>query len=98
MKNIYLFYSEDTKEIKINTLENVMHNLMKIWNKIKPLLKKYVNKNEINDIKTVEGYIQQFHKFDKSSFTFRYPIDLKLKSVIGGETKVNFAQIMASEY
>ena len=93
MKNIYLFYSEETKEIKINTLKEVLHDLMKIWNKIKPLLKIDANKNEINDIEAVEGYILQFHKFDQSSFTFRYPIDKNLRSVIGGETKVNLLHL-----
>ena len=95
MKNIYLFFSEDTREIKINTLKQVLHDLMKIWNKIKPYLKKDATENELNDIKVVEQYIQQFHKFDKSSYTFRYPIDLNLNGVIDGETKINLFNLQA---
>lgn len=95
MKNIYLFYSEDTKEIKINTLKQVLHDLVKIWNKIKPYLEKDATENEQNDIKAVEEYIKQFHIFDKSSYTFRYPIKLNLNSVINRENKVNLLNLQA---
>jgi len=87
MKIIYLSYSGDVRETKIKTLKDISHNLMKMWNKIKPYLEEETNQEERNDIKVVEEYIRQFHKFDKSSFTFRYPITKELRNVICGEKR-----------
>ena len=93
MKIIYLSYSEDTKEIKFNVLKDINHSLIKIWNKIKPYLEEEASKNELNDIKVVEEYIKQFHEFDRSSFTFRYPITKDLRKVINGQKRVNLPNL-----
>ena len=89
----HLSYSEDTKEIKFNVLKDINHSLIKIWNKIKPYLEEEASKNELNDIKVVEEYIKQFHEFDRSSFTFRYPITKDLRKVINGQKRVNLPNL-----
>lgn len=93
MKNIFLAYSGENKATKIRTLKEVSHNLYKIWNKIKPYLKEEASEEELNDIAAVEGYIQQFHEFDKSSYTFRYPITKDLKGVIPEKRRVNLGNL-----
>jgi hypothetical protein len=94
MKDIYLNYSEHSMQDKIKTIGKVNHDLVKIWEKIKPLIQDGCNTEDDNDtIKIVEDYINQFHNFDKSSFKFRYPIDKKLNPVLDGEKFIDLLNL-----
>lgn len=56
------------------------HDLIFLWNKAKKLISE-LNIDIIDisedDIKAVENQIKQFNELDKSSMTFRYPVDKK---------------------
>ena len=93
MKIIYISYSGESKETKINTFKRINHGLIKIWNKIKPYLKEEAEKNEQDDINIVEEYIEQFHRLDISSFTFRYPITKDFNEVINNQKRINLPNL-----
>ena len=85
LKDIYLAYSDDSDELKSKEIESQSHNLMKIWNKIKPL----INDENPANIKAVGSYLSQFTKADAGSFKYRYPIDKKLNLVHEKEIRIN---------
>jgi hypothetical protein len=93
MKNIYLSYSGDDSNKKIKLLKGINHDLIKIWIKIKPYLKKEATDKDIDDINIVEDYIKQFYNLDKFSSTFRYPITKYLKVVINSQKIVNLSEL-----
>lgn len=93
IKDLYIKYSTDAKDIKIETLEEVGHDLYKIWNKIKPIIKSYSSDEDFKDASVVESYISQFHSFDKSSFRFRYPISKKFDKTIEQEMRINLKNL-----
>lgn len=78
LKSIFLRYSDETKEEKVKFIQNVQHNLEKIWKRVKRVLEENSNDEEKKDIEIAEGYILQYHVFDKDSFSFRYPINKRL--------------------
>lgn len=78
MKNIFLKYSGSSEEDKVKVIKNVSHNLNEMWKKIVPIISEETTNEEKEDIKIVRDYIKQFSDFDKSSFTFRYPINKEL--------------------
>ncbi|WP_373181285.1 hypothetical protein [Clostridium butyricum] len=78
MKSIFLKYSGVSEEEKVNVIKGVSHSLVKIWDKIVPIISEEATKDEMEDINIVADYIRQFSDFDKSSFTFRYPINKKI--------------------
>lgn len=70
-------------------IKSVQHNLMKLWDLIEPYMKNQASNDELVDILNARGYICQFDKIDRSSFTFRYPIDKDLKGVLPREKRIN---------
>ncbi|MBU3206984.1 hypothetical protein KPL33_08330 [Clostridium algidicarnis] len=78
MKNIFLKYSGSSEEDKVKVIKNVSHNLNEMWKKMVLIISEETTNEEKEDIKIVRDYIKQFSDFDKSSFTFRYPINKEL--------------------
>lgn len=93
MKYIFLYYSGFKRNEKTSAIKDVSHDLLKIWRKIKPLVLEETSNEEKEDIEAVEGYILQFDKFDKSSFTFRYPINKDLQGVLSKEMRINLVNL-----
>jgi hypothetical protein len=93
MKYIFIKYSGWDKDKKISAIKDVNHNLLRIWNKIKPIILEETTKEEKEDIEAVEDYISQFNIFDKSSFTFRYPITKELDGVLTKERRINLINL-----
>lgn len=93
MKGLYLKYSEDSADKKSKTIKDVNHSLLKIWNKIKLLLTENANETEFQSVDIVEEYITEFHNYDNSSFSFRYPIDKKLNLLFGSEKRLDLSNL-----
>lgn len=93
MKSIFISYFEGTIEEKSQMIKNASHDLIKIWDKIKPILLEETSDKEKEDVTTVESYIKQFDEFDKSSFKFRYPITKDLKGVLENEVRLNLSNL-----
>jgi nitrate reductase assembly molybdenum cofactor insertion protein NarJ len=94
IKSIYLKYSEDTIEKKIGTINDVSHNLHKAWNKILPILQEASETLEEKEmVEAVQDYVMQFHQFDQSSFTFRYPMDLQLNKNLNKEQRIDIKNL-----
>jgi len=51
------------------------HNLSQLWKETKKLISEADLNIPKDDIVAVENQISQFHELDKSSMTFRYPVD-----------------------
>lgn len=92
MKSIFLRFSEDNLGDKEDTIKKSSHNLMSIWNKVKPILEPLGSEDK-EMLVTVEEYIKEFHQFDKSSFTFRYPITKELDRVLTSEKRINLINL-----
>jgi len=94
LKSLYLEYSEDSMADKIQTIKQVGHNLQAMWKKVKPILMEASDLNDEKDtVKTVEGYILQYHRFDKGSFKFRYPIDKEHNPLLQGEERIDIVNL-----
>lgn len=93
MKSIYLQYSNDDHESKQQVIKEKGHNLLKIWHTIKPLMMEEISANDAESVSTVENYIQQFHQFDKTSTSFRYPVDRNLELIFDGEQRINYVNL-----
>lgn len=94
IKSIYLLYSEDDIGTKIQSIDKVSHDLKESWKKMLPILSNACSTDEEKDmIQVVGDYILQFHAFDQSSFTFRYPIDKKLNRTIKGEQRIDIGNL-----
>ncbi len=93
MKGLYLKYSEDSSDEKGKTIKAVNHSLLKIWNKIKEILTENADETEKQSIDIVEEYITEFHHYDQSSFSFRYPIDKELKLQFGSEMRLDLSNL-----
>jgi len=79
LKSIYLQYSEASKDDKKKAINDIRHDLLKLWQQIKPVISPTAaTASEKLYIVVVEDYIKQFHELDKTSFTFRYPITKNL--------------------
>ena len=93
MKSILLQYSEITaSEIK-EIFKNINHNLPQMWNNIKPILSNSELKLDGKDILIVEEYINQFHRMDKSSYNFRYPVTKELATNFTSEKRINLPNL-----
>jgi hypothetical protein len=80
LKFMYFALVAETDDKKKNFL-NLGHNLMELWNELKPYLisgKKHVGSNE--NIDAIEHYINELNNFDSNSMVMRYPIDKKLNA------------------
>ncbi|MHB1681504.1 MAG: hypothetical protein ACYCYO_01570 [Bacilli bacterium] len=95
MKSIYLNYSEDSIEDKVRFIKSVSHKLRELWCKIRPVIEQANQFEKDHDfLGIVEDYVVQFHEFDESSFTFRYPFTKNLTPTLNEEQRIdikNFA-------
>jgi hypothetical protein len=94
LKWIVLRFSECSLDEKKDVLRNVGHNLMGIWHQAKPLMLEEAEAQEQADVETVEDYIKQFHDFDETSFSFRYPITKNLEEILTREHRLNLSVLM----
>lgn len=79
IKYLYLRLSHPDKDTFMDFLKHG-HDLQKLWNELKPVI---IEKEKIYhcsaNLKIVEKYIIDIHKFDKKSEKLRYPIDRNLR-------------------
>lgn len=90
MKNILIYYTE---EDAVTGIKSGQHNLMKLWGLIEPYMKIEASNGELMDISNAKSYIEQFDKMDRSSFTFRYPINKDLRGILPGEKRINLVNL-----
>ena len=93
LKDIYLSFSDDNREEKKTTIKRVSHDLVRIWDKVKPIILKYFPDEDKSPLIATEEYIKQFAEEDKNSFVFRYPITKKLELVHSEERRINLANL-----
>lgn len=90
LKKLYIKYSGKDED-GLKEFLNVNHNLLKIWEYLKPVLEENVGKVgssvQINDI---EGYIKEMDEFDKNSMRMRYPMTKKLEANNEKELRLDF--------
>jgi len=66
------------------------HNLHKLWNKSKQLIKEVWPDSPDDDLKAVEKMILEFHKLDPTGQAFRYARDMNGSSHLqGGPQRVD---------
>ena len=85
LKDIYLSFSDDDEDEKSKMIKNSKHDLIKIWDRIKPL----ISDDDPANIEGAESYLRQFADEDKGSFAYRYPIDKKLDFVHVKKKQIN---------
>lgn len=93
IKSIYLKYSEDSKNRKQKIIGKCGHNLIRMWNIIKPIMDKDASKHDKESTEIVEKYIQQYHDFDESSTKYRYPITKNLEELHTNEQRINYKNL-----
>lgn len=94
LKSLYLDYSDEDIKIKLSTITNVSHNLMKMWEKLEPILLSTSNTTQHKEmVSNVKGYVQQFHDIDPGSFNFRYPITKKMTPVFEKEQRIDLVNL-----
>jgi hypothetical protein len=89
LKWLYLLSSKDGREVKSRFLKTASHDLMEVWEKVKPLLLKTTSQTDSERVEAADGYLRQLHEFDTSSFTFRYPITKTLARMTTQERRLN---------
>ena len=91
MKYIYMKHTGDQKEEIISTINEVSHDLFKVWQKVKPVIEATNAhfEEECDLVQAVEGYISEFNQFDPNSFTFRYPVTKRMEKVLPQEFYIN---------
>ncbi len=94
LKWVFLVHSAADIPEKIEFIK-AKHDLCKLWSQIKPVLLEEATPEERQDVNTVEDYVMQFAKLDKSSSSFRYPItrELKLHQVLNNEQRINLPNL-----
>lgn len=75
MKDTLTIYKLINNESAKDEENNDLHNLCKLWNKLKPYIAQTEDMNT-EDIKAFETLINDFHKLDKNSTSFRYTLDI----------------------
>jgi len=94
MKDMYMKYSGDPKEVQETKIKKMNHSLLKAWNVIKPILERYCDsEEEAKDMQAVEEYIKDFHNTDNDAEKFRYPITKKLVRKLGKENRINLKNL-----
>lgn len=94
LKSLYLDYSSHSIKEKIATLHSAGHDLMKMWQKLEPILLNLYAGNENKEmVNTVKSYIKQFHDTDRSSFNFRYPITKEMVPVFKTEKRYDLVNL-----
>lgn len=79
LKHLFVKFACSTEQEYKDYLEKG-HNLYELWMVVKPKLKELKNRvGSTVDLGCLEHYIKEFHKFDESSMTLRYPINKDLK-------------------
>ncbi len=80
LKQIILLHSKKSYAEKKDVFKRVGHNLQLAWNEIQPLIETLLEAD--NSIDEIKELILEFHRFDESSFNFRYPIKKKDLNVV----------------
>jgi hypothetical protein len=93
MKTILIFYSGHDRKVASDNVKKVQHDLLKTWNVIEEYMLEEASDDEKASIHISKGYIAQFHAIDKSSFTFRYPVDKDLNGVLRKYQNVNLINL-----
>lgn len=93
LKWIFLVYSDARRSVKKSVIGDIGHNLIKLWKKTKPILLEDVTPKECQDVDIVEDYIEQFHKLDETSFSFRYPVTKNLDQILNSERRINLSNL-----
>jgi hypothetical protein len=93
LKWIFLVYSDADRSVKIGVIRDIKHNLIKLWQKTKPILLEEVTPQERQDVDIVEAYIKQFYKLDESSYSFRYPITKNFDQILNAERRINLPNL-----
>ena len=94
MKAIYLFYSDDTVEIKTQNIARVSHNLEKTWELIEPLLNHiYTTPDEVSVMHAAKEYVLEFHNLDNDSYNFRYPFTKALITKLDLSYKIDVVNL-----
>jgi len=96
LKDLYLYYSNDSEEEKDKFIKKTNHKLIHVWNeKIVPMIKPlFVEESEINEFNLIESYINEFNNLDSDSFVFRYPIDKSRTLYHKTSQKINLPALM----
>jgi len=93
LKWVFLVYSDADRSVKKSVISDVGHNLIKLWQKARAILLEDATPKEQQDVNIVEDYIEQFHKLDESSFSFRYPITKNLDQILNDERRINLPNL-----
>jgi len=92
LKWIFLVYSDaDTSAKKKLIRGKRAHDLINLWEKAKPIVLEGATLQE--DVVIVEDYIMQFHELDKSSSSFRYPINKNLEQILDSQRRINLPNL-----
>ena len=91
LKKIYMEYSGDSREEKKKVINKTSHSLKKIWDKVKIILEKYIRLTQYEN--TVDRYIDQYDRFDKESFSFRYPITKQIELIHNEVRSIDLAHL-----
>lgn len=94
MKDLYLLFSGDNFDDKVQMIKKSSHNLKAIWQKVRPVIVKYFPNDDKTILDAVEDYIYQFAVEDSNSFAFRYPITKDLDPINGTERRINIKNLM----
>jgi len=93
LKWIFLVYSDVDRSVKKSVISDIGHNLVKLWQKTKPILLEDATPKERQDVDIVEDYIEQFYKLDETSFSFRYPVKKNLDQILNDERRINLSNL-----
>lgn len=93
LKWVFLVHSPADIPAKKAFIQEMKHDLCKLWSRIKPILLEEATPEERQDVDTVEDYVMQFDRLDKSSSSFRYPITMKLDQVLNDEQQINLPNL-----
>lgn len=93
LKQSILMFSSGSYREKVETIRRLNHNLIAIWGEFSSVLPSPRNDEEKSTIEVVKKYIIEFDQFDKSSFSFRYPIRKDLALIFGKEKRINLRHV-----
>jgi hypothetical protein len=92
LKWIFLVYSDSDTSAKKKLIRGERaHDLINLWEKAKPIVLEGATLQE--DVAIVEDYIMQFHELDKSSSSFRYPINKNLEQILDSQRRINLPNL-----
>lgn len=90
LKRLYIKYSRENEE-RIKKFLNANHNLDKVWEDVKPILKKNIDRVGSNvDIEFLEDCVKAMQEFDDKSMKMRYPITKQLEASNQKEVRLDF--------